>query len=185
MFRLVDLFAVLAVAVVVLLPKPSVSAKPALEGEPVELDRVAQLQTDAFAHPTDLAPALQLADELMSYARADWALQTLAPYVEREVNGQAPRDARLHLAVATAHAERFESHAAVDEQRIVEEICHGVEGTPQCPPGTLARSQIIGGAMKVLADKDIDPSKEPVRAKAEVYKAIHPSRSNFKVHAGH
>ena len=57
MSRLIDLFAVLAVAVVVLLPKASVTARPAFDqttGEPVELDRVSTLQDDVLRH-TDQA----------------------------------------------------------------------------------------------------------------------------------
>ena len=44
MSRIVDLIAVAAVAVVVLLPSGSLVAKPAVVGDKVELDRVAALE---------------------------------------------------------------------------------------------------------------------------------------------
>src|SRR5438105_9776642 len=100
MSRLLDLFAVIAVAVVVLLPKASVEARPALEGEPVELDRVSKLQDDVLRRPDDLGPSLELADAFLSFVRADWAIATLQPFVEREQRGETPKDARVHLLLA-------------------------------------------------------------------------------------
>ena len=179
MSRLIDLFAVLAVAVVVLLPKASVEARPALEGESVELDRVGTLQDDLFRDPKDTRAALDLADSFLSSFRSDWAIATLGPFVDREEKGEAKKDARVHLMLATARAERLEAAQAVAEANEAEAACAGGEGTKECPPGTVARARIIGGGMQALVDKKIDPAREPQRAKDEVYKVLHPSRTNI------
>ncbi len=180
MRRILDLVAVSALAVVVLLPKPSVEARPALEGlAAVELDRVSKLQDEAFRHPGEVGPAVALADACLSFYRADWAIQALQPLVEREDKGEIPKDARVHLLLATARAERLEAAEAVAERKKIEEACAGGEGTPGCAFGTLARARIIGDSMQVLVDKKIDAAKDPVSAKREVYKVLHPSRTDF------
>jgi hypothetical protein len=180
--RLLDLIAIGAVAVVVLLPKPSVDARPALEGDPAMLDRVAALQDDVYRAPDAVEPRVRLADAFLSSFRSDWALVALAPLVEREAAG-APPDARVHLELATAHAERLEPAQTVAETARVETICDGgAADGPRCPPGTTARAQLIGAAMKALLDGKIDPAQDPVRAKREVYKVLHPSRPGFVIH---
>lgn len=182
MRRILDLVAVSALAVVVLLPKPSVEARPALDGAPVELDRVSKLQDEAFRNPRELGPALALADACLSFLRADWAIQVLAPFAAREDKGELPKDARLHILLATARAERLEAAEAVAERKKIEEACAAGEGAPACPFGTMARARIIGDAMQVLVDKKIDAAEDPVRAKREVYKVLHPSRTDFDPH---
>ena len=72
MSRLFDIVALIAVAVVLLVPKPSVVAQPALVGDPLELDRLATLEDARFRHPDDVEPALALADGFLSFMRADW-----------------------------------------------------------------------------------------------------------------
>ena len=179
MSRLIDLFAVLALAVVLLLPKASVEARPALEGKPVELDAVSRLQDDLFRHPDDLEVALLLGDAFLSNYRADWAIATLAPFVTREEKGTTLVDARLHLLLATARAERLESEAAVTEGQLVEKVCAEGEGTARCPAGTSARMQLISGAMQTLVDQHIDPHRDPARAKKEVFRVLHHSRPGY------
>lgn len=182
MRRILDLVAVSALALVVLMPKPSVEARPALEGAPVELDQVSKLQDEAFRNPRDLTPALALADACLSFFRADWAIQVLTPFVTMEERDEMPKDARVHLLLATARAERLEATFAVAERQKIDEACAAGEGTPGCPFGTVARARIIGSSMQVLMDKNIDPAKDPVRAKQEVYKMLHPSRTDFDPH---
>jgi hypothetical protein len=181
MNRLLDLVAVIAVAVVVLLPKASVEARPALEGDPVELERVSRLQDDLYREPTNARTAVQLADAFLSFFRADWAIATLAPFVAWERAGRLQPDAEVHLVLATAHAERLEPGPCVDEARRVEEVCAAAADTPRCPDGTLARSRLIAGSMQALLDKGIDPAKDPQHAKEEVYRVLHPSRPAFRL----
>ena len=182
MLRLVDLVAILALAVVVLLPKASIEARPALAGEHVELDRIAHLQDDVFREPENAEALLGLADGFLSFGRPDWAIASLSRFTAAEQRGERwaqdrlPR-ARAHLALATAHAERLEAAETVTEARLVEAQCD--PGLPTCAP-LLARAGLIRGAMQALLDKNIDPAQDPQRAKSEVYKAIHPSRPGFR-----
>jgi hypothetical protein len=178
--RLLDLFAVLAVAVVVLLPKASVEARPALEGDPLQLDRVARVQDDLFREPTDVTKAMELADNLLSFGRADWAIAALAPYVKAPA--EPWQRARLHLLLATARAERLEADLAAAEAR--EAISGCDESDSKSPAGepmascvrVRASAGLIGAAMQTLVDQHIDPAQDPQRAKSEVYKVLHPSR---------
>lgn len=179
MLRLVDLFALLGIAVVVLLPKATVRARPGLEGAPVELDRIARAQDTLARNPEDVKAAIELAEGFLSAYRTDWALSTMAPFVEREKGGR-PADARVHLMIATARAERLEPPLSAEAAARAVAICEEVgEGSPRCPFGVPARAQLVRGAMKALADLGIDPVKEPARAKQEVYRALRPSRPGY------
>jgi|SRR5579871_1203493 len=168
--RILDLIAVAVVALVVLLPKASVDARPALDGEPLELDRVAEEQDDLFRQPDDVEAALKLADSYLSFMRADWALATL----DRFSTGN---DARVHLALATAHAERLEAKEVVAECDAVDRACAQAKAT--CPEGVQTKSGLLRDAMQALVDGKIDPAKDPQAAKDAVYKALHPSRFNI------
>lgn len=169
--RVLDLIAIAAVAVVVLLPKASVEARPALEGDPMELDRVAELQDDLLRQPDDVEAALKLADSYLSFFRSDWALGSLDRFKERG-------DYRVHLTLATAHAERLEPGEAVAETRRVFELC-GAAGAPAACAGATAKAQLLEASMKALLDGKIDPAKDPVAAKDAVYKALHPTKYNL------
>src|SRR5690348_14503166 len=106
--RIVDLIAVAAVAVVLLLPSGSLVAKPALEGDKVELDRIAALEDARFVAPDDVDRALALADAYLRAEHADWALATTAAFAEGG-------DHRVHTLRATAWAERLQPELAVAE----------------------------------------------------------------------
>src|SRR5581483_7797374 len=93
--RAFDLIAIVAVAIVLLLPKPSLEAKPALVGEKIELDRVAALEDARFAEPDNVDHAVELADAYLRLLRPDWALATLAEFA-------SSGDHRVHLLRATA-----------------------------------------------------------------------------------
>ena len=178
MLKLIDLFAILALAVVLLLPKASVNALPALEGPSVELDAIAAAQDDLARDPFDVGAAARLAHGFLDFGRVDWALATVGPQLARESQGAAV-DARAHLIVAAARAERYEIESALAAVPAVEKACEGGEGTARCPAGTVARMQLIAAAMTGLRDQKIDPIAEPQRARLEVYKALHPSRPGF------
>src|SRR5690348_10666251 len=106
--RIVDLIAVAAVAVVLLLPSGSLVAKPALVGDKIELDRVAALEDARFADPGNVDRALSLADAYLRAEHPDWALQTTAQFADAG-------DHRVHLVRATAYAERLQAREAVAE----------------------------------------------------------------------
>jgi hypothetical protein len=173
--RVLDLIAIAAVAVVVLLPKASVEARPALEGDPMELDRVAELQDDLLRQPDDIEAALKLADSYLSFFRSDWAIASLDRFKDRG-------DCRVHLTLATAHAERLEPTEAVAESKRVFELCGGANAGPACA-GATAKAQLLEASMKALLDGKIDPAKDPVAAKDAVYKALHPTKYNLMLGA--
>jgi hypothetical protein len=167
---IVDLVAVLAVAVVLLLPKASITAQPALVGDAIELDRVAELEDQRYRQPDDVEAAIKLADSFLSFFRSDWALATLAQF-------SSGHDYRVHLLLATAHAERLEAAQVVSECALVEKYC--AEAGPKCLPGTLAKNDLISSSMKVLVEKNIDPAKDPVRARQAVAEVLHSAHPRF------
>ena len=177
MTRLIDFIVVLAVAVVVLLPRPSVEARAALVGEPIDLDRVAELQDDLFRQPDDVDTAIKLAQAYLPFQRADWSLQVLGRFASRS-------DHRVHLMRAVAFAERLEPAAVVESCRRVEAACAdavaGKPGSgPPCSDGASAKATLLKQAMQSLIDAQVDPLKDPAKAKELVYKALHPGRYNL------
>ncbi len=163
MNRLFDLIAVVCVAIVVLLPKASIEARPALSADPIELARVGALE-DALAQAPDHEPtAVELAEQYLRRERPDWALVTLSAF------SAATASAKLSLLRATAHAERLEAAAAVAAVHDGEAAC----AARGCPPQVAARLQLILGPMQALVDLKIDPRVDPQRAKEAVGKALH------------
>ena len=168
MTRIIDLLAVAAVAVVLLLPKPSIRARPAFRGEPIELDHLTELQAERYRHPESVEATLALADALGSQ-HPEWAIAALDRFASR-------KDYRVHLQLATAHADRLELKGAVAESDQVEQLCTSETSTPPCSPGTLARIGLIRQTMQVLIDKNVDPAKDPAKAREEVTKVRHAAR---------
>ena len=167
--RLFDLIAVAAVAVVVLLPKASVEAKPALTGSKIELDRIAELEDLRFIDPTNVDRACDLAEAYLGLIHPDWALSTLASL--RDSN-----DVRVHLLRATAHAERLEAQATVDEAARGRSACDAAGS--RCNPSLRIRLDIIAGPMQALLDQHIDPRQNPKEASDAVSKVLHSTHSS-------
>lgn len=167
--RIVDLIAVVLVAAVLLMPRPSVRARQAMQGQPIELDWLAELQDQRVRQPEDVAAAVALADAHLTFLHPEWALSTLERFSHRP-------DYRVHLRLATARAERLETELALSEARRVETLCDDEAAQPPCRPGTLARVGIIRRAMQTLVDQHIDPAKDPLRARKEVAKVLHSAR---------
>src|SRR5437588_4172956 len=146
--RLVDLIAVAAVAVVVLLPSGSLVAKPALVGDKIELDRVAALEDARFADPDSVDKALALADAYLRAEHPEWALATPAQFADAG-------DHRVHLARATAYAERLQANEAVAEAQRGYAACDR-EGT-KCDAAARVRIGVVAAPMQALVDAKIDP----------------------------
>jgi hypothetical protein len=171
--RLVDLIAVAAVAIVVLLPSGSLVAKPALVGDKIELDRVAALEDARFAEPGDVDRALALADAYLRAEHPDWALETTAQF-------EGAGDHRVHLVRATAYAERLQANEAVAEAERATAACDR-EG-PRCDFAARVRIGIVEGPMRTLVDRKIDPRKDPKAARAAVAGVLHQTRAGNMVH---
>lgn len=168
--RLVDLIAVAAVAIVVLLPSGSLVAKPALVGDKIELDRIAALEDARFADPTDVDKALALADAYLRADHAEWALATTAQF------GDAG-DHRVHLVRATAYAERLQAHEAVAEAQRGYAACDR-EGAATCDAAARVRIGVVAAPMQALVDANIDPRHDPKAARAAVAGVLHSTRAN-------
>ncbi len=169
MSRIFDLSAVAAVAVVVLLPKASLEARPALTGAKIELDRIAELEDLHFVDATNVDRAGDLAEAYLGLLHPDWALQTLASF------GDSP-DVRIHLLRATAHAERLEAQATVDEAARGRAACDALGA--RCNPSLRIRLDVIANPMQALLDQKIDPHQNPKEAADAVSKVLHSTHTN-------
>jgi len=167
--RLVDLIAVAAVAIVVLLPSGSLVAKPALVGDKIELDRVAALEDARFADPTNPDRALALADAYLRAEHPEWALATTAQFA-------ADGDHRVHLLRATAFAEELHAHEAVAEAARATAACDR-EGD-KCDTAARVRIGVVAAPMQALVDSGIDPRKDPKAARAAVAGVLHATHAN-------
>ncbi len=172
MTRVFDLIAVVAVAVVLLLPKPSLEAKPALVGEKIELDRIAALEDARFAEPQSIDHAVDLADAYMRLRHFDWALATLAQFEDAS-------DHRVHLLRATAYADRLDPERAGAEVKRAESACDA-EGPMKCTDADRLRMSIVARPMQALLDQKIDPSKQPQQAREAVDKVLHHAKASDK-----
>ena len=167
--RIVDLIAVAAVAVVVLLPSGSLVAKPALVGDKVELDRVAALEDARFAAPNDVDRALALADAYLLLDHPDWALETTAQFEDAG-------DYRVHLVRATAYADRLQPKPAVDEAARSYAACDRA-GPARCSTSERVRIGVVARPMQVLVDRGIDPRQDPKAARAAVAGVLHATKT--------
>jgi hypothetical protein len=167
--RIVDLIAVAAVAIVVLLPSGSLVAKPALVGDQVDLDRVAALEDARFAAPDDVDRALALADAYLMLQHPDWALQTTAQF-------ESAGDYRIHLARATAYADRLQPKPAVAETTRAYAACDRA-GPSKCNASERVRIGVVATPMQVLVDRGIDPRQDPKAARAAVAGVLHATKT--------
>src|SRR5262245_34132029 len=117
MSRLFDLIALLIVAVVVLLPQPSIQAYPAVEGDQADLDRLAALEDAHYGRPGDPQVAIELGRAYLQVEQPAWALATLplqegGPYEAHQVAAFAyatllrPKDALREAEAGLSACER-------------------------------------------------------------------------------
>ncbi len=172
MSRVFDLIAVVAVAIVLLLPKPSLEAKPALVGEKIELDRIAELEDARYAEPKSIDHACDLADAYMRLRHFDWALATLEQFKDA-------RDHRVHQLRATAYADRLEPELALAEIKRASEACDA-EGATTCPDRERLHFDQIARPMQALIDQHIDPKKQQREAREAVGKELHSTKASDK-----
>jgi hypothetical protein len=168
--RLVDLIAVAAVAVVVLLPSGSLVAKPALVGDKIELDRVAALEDARFVDPTNVDKTLALADAYLRAEHPEWALETTAAFADSG-------DHRVNLVRATAYAERLQAAESVAEAAKATAACDR-EGAAKCDTAARVRIGVVAAPMQALVDAKIDPRQDPKGARAAVAGVLHATKAN-------
>jgi hypothetical protein len=190
--RVLDILVLLLLGTLVVMPRPSVTVKPALALGPERRERVAELQAHLLGTPGDLTARLELADLFLDAHRPDWALAT--------VNGALPQhdaDYRVHSTRAVAYADRFEAAPAFEAATRALELCeagpraeHGAgdTGASGPPPGDAA--QAAGSAppcgeaprarLHLLHDtlervKGIDMRENPALAKDRIFEGLHPT----------
>jgi hypothetical protein len=157
MKRFFDIFAVAALALVVLMPRPGVEVKAAVErldGETAQ--RIAELQAVLLGNPHDLEAAVEVAEVYRSVHRPEWALATLGPFRERAVD-----DYRVWFGIAMAQAERFELHDAHAAMGRGLAACAKNAGPVKCGPAPEARMRMVQGGLQRVIDSKIDPRKRP------------------------
>jgi hypothetical protein len=174
--RLIDVIAVAAVAIVILLPSGSLVARPALVGDKIELDRVAALEDARFVDPTNVDKALALADAYLRAEHPEWALATTTQFDDAG-------DARVYLTRATAYSERLQPHDAIAEADRGYAACdHGAAG--RCDPALRVRIGVVAAPMQALVDANIDPRHDPKAARAAVAGVLHATKANGLIEDG-
>jgi len=193
--RVLDILVLLLLGTLVVMPRPSVTVKPALALGPERRERVAELQAQLLGTPGDLTARLELADLFLDAHRPDWALAT--------VNRALPQydaDYRVHSTRAVAYADRFEAAPAFQAATRALELCEAgppaqpggreAAASPPRPPGADDHPQAPGAPapcgeaprarLQLLHDtlervKGIDMRENPALAKDRIFEGLHPT----------
>jgi Flp pilus assembly protein TadD len=163
--RILDLAVLLLLAAVVLIPRPDVTVKPALNLDPERRERVAELQSTLIGRPADADAAVELANIYLDGHRPDWALATVDGAMLAH-----PDDYRLHNLRAIAYADRFEGQPAFEAATRAYELC---EKAPSCGDAAHARLALLKNTLEAVAK--VDMRKYPYLAKERILEQLHPA----------
>jgi hypothetical protein len=157
MKRLFDIFALAALAVVVLMPRPGVEVKAAVEKlDGATQQRIAELQAALLHDPQNLEAAIEVAEIYRTIHRPEWATATLGPFRER-----AAADYRVFFGIAMAQAERFELAEAHQAMGRALAACAKNQGPVRCGPAPEARMRMVQMGLQRVMDSKIDPREHP------------------------
>lgn len=170
MTRFFDLFAVLIVAVVVLLPEPSIDAYPAVQGDKADLDRIASLQDAVYRDPKNVAAATELARAYLSVDQADWALATL-----NSAGLAGSKNYAVHQVAAYAYATLLRPKEALAEAEAGLAACGADPGG--CNDVTRIRLTYLAEMMRKPVEAGVDPKKDPLAAKRLVSEALRATKA--------
>ena len=166
--RALDLAVLVLLAIAILMPRPDVKVKPALpDGSPAR-PRIAELQAQQMASPTDAATALELAGVLMDVGHPEWALASLDSALAAH-----PDDHRLHLARSLAYVDHFEAGYAYAEAARAITLCESGSAVP-CDESEHGRMVILKNTLDRI--KHMDIRRDPNSAKDQIIKGL---RSTF------
>jgi hypothetical protein len=165
--RVLDLAVLLLLGVAIIMPRPDVNVRPALAVDPVERDRVAELQTKLLQTPDDIDASLALADIFLDTQHPDWALATLSAPIDTH-----PRDHRLFSRRSLALAQHFEGRAAFDAGTRALALCRGGSSV-KCGEGEEARLELLVATLDRI--KNIDMRQNPNAAKEQILMALRPA----------
>jgi hypothetical protein len=169
--RFLDLFAVLIVAFVVLLPQPGVVVFPAVQGDKTDLDRLAVLEDARYRAPDDVNAAVDLARAYLRVDQPAWAVAALQPFFGRG-------EYQVHQVAAYAYATLLLPQEALKqaEQGLAACTARG----PQCPDVAAIRLQYLAELMRQPAEAGVDPSRDPLHARELVRQALRATKSGIK-----
>ncbi len=166
--NILDLVLLAMVAVVVLLPRPDVTVKPALRVDADSRLRLAELEEVVSGRPGDLDAALELADLFLDGRRPDWALLAVAPALAAH-----PADHRLYVRRSLALADHFEAPAAFAAADHAVALCERGSSAP-CGDADHARISLLRDALARV--KDLDMRAQPNAAKERLLQGLRPGQ---------
>jgi hypothetical protein len=157
MKKFFDLFALAALAVVLLMPRPGVKVMAAVEKlDGATQQRIAELQAVLLRDPQNLEAAVEVAEVYRTIHRPEWAVATLGPFRER-----AAADFRVCFGIAMAQAERFELAEAHQAMGRALAACAKNAGPVQCGPAPEARMRMVQMGLQRVMDSKVDPRRHP------------------------
>ena len=150
------------------MPRPDVKVKPALPESSPARQRIAELQAQLMATPTDSSTALELAGVFMDVGHPEWALSSLDSALVAH-----PDDHRIHLARSLAFVDHFEAGYAYSEAVRALTLCEEGSIVP-CDEAEHGRMVILKGTLARI--KNMDMRRDPNSAKDQIIKGL---RSTF------
>lgn len=168
MTKFLDLFAILIVALLVLLPQPGVVVFPAVVGDKTDLDRLAVLEDAHYRAPGDANAAVDLARAYLRIEQPGWAVAALHPFLG---NGEY----QVHQVAAYAYATLLLPKEALRQAEQGLNVCEA--RGPACPDVARIRLQYLAELMRKPAGEGVDPSLDPLRAKQLVQQALRATKS--------
>jgi hypothetical protein len=154
-------------AVAILMPRPDVKVKPALSESSPARQRIAELQAQLMAAPTDSTTALELAGVFMDVGHPEWALSSLDSALAAH-----PDDHRIHLARSLAFVDHFEAGYAYGEAMRALTLCEAGSVLP-CDEAEHGRMVILKTTLDRI--KNMDMRKDPNSAKDQIIKGLRPT----------
>lgn len=166
--RVLDLAVLVLLAVAILMPRPDVKVKPALPESSPARQRIAELQAQTMADPSDTMAALDLAGVFMDIGHPEWALASLDAVLAAH-----PDDHRIHLARSLAFVDHFEAGYAFGEAMRALALCETGSISP-CDEAEHGRMVILKSTLDRI--KNMDMRRDPNSAKDQIIKGL---RSTF------
>lgn len=166
--RVLDLAVLVLLAVAILMPRPDVKVKPALPENSPARQRIAELQAQTMAVPSDTTAALDLAGVFMDIGHPEWALASLDAVLAAH-----PDDHRIHLARSLAFVDHFEAGYAFGEAMRALALCETGSIAP-CDEAEHGRMVILKSTLDRI--KNMDMRRDPNSAKDQIIKGL---RSTF------
>jgi hypothetical protein len=166
--KFLDLFAVLIVALLLLLPQPGVVVFQAVQGDKTDLDRLAVLEDARYRAPNDANAAVDLARAYLRVEQPGWAVAALQPFFGHG-------DYQVHQVAAYAYATLLMPKEALRQAEQGLNVCEA--RGPQCPDVARIRLQYLAELMRKPAGEGVDPALDPLRAKELVRQALRATKS--------